>query len=141
MHNVWLKNMIRRLFATIFSLFGFAAPTKAADTVPRLAELLNQLANTDDIDRSVAAISLLEAEAVPDWLPRLHEILATPGDPYMREGVAPAIIRLEGIRALPRLLAALRLGFAEGHDCDSLQAYVCDLVESEPDESSQMLLP
>lgn len=107
----------------------------------RLDELLDQLADTDDMDRSVAAISLLEAEAAPEWLPRLYEILGTPDDFYMREAVAPAIIRLEGASALPGLMAALRLGFAEEHDCDSLQSCVCDLVESEPDASSAILLP
>lgn len=107
----------------------------------RLDELLEQLADTDDIDRSVAAISLIEEECTPDWLPRLHEILAMPEDFYMREAVTPAIIRLEGVAALPGLIAALRLGFAEDHDCDSLQTYVSDLIETEPDAASSILLP
>jgi hypothetical protein len=42
---------------------------------------------------------------------------------------------------MPRLIAALRLGFAEGHDCDSLQAYVTDLIESDPFAAIALLLP
>ncbi len=107
----------------------------------RLDELIDQLADTDDLDRSAAAIGLLETEASPDWLPVLHEIMAMPDEFYMREGVAPAIIRLEGVSALPRLIDALRLGFAEGEDCDGLQAYVSDLIKSDPVASSSILLP
>ena len=110
-------------------------------SVDRLAQLLDQLADTDDIDRSVEAISLLESEAAPDWLPRLHQALETPDDFYLREGVAPAVIRLEGMVALPRLIAALRLGFAEGHDCDGLQAGATDLIESDPSAAIALLLP
>jgi HEAT repeat protein len=107
----------------------------------RLDQLLDQLANTDDLDRSVEAISLIEAEAVPDWLPRLHEALETQDDFYLREGVAPAVIRLERMVALPRLITALRLGFAEGHDCDGLQSDVTNLIESDPSAAIALLLP
>lgn len=107
----------------------------------RLDQLLEQLADTDDLARSVEAISLIDAEAVPDWLPRLHEALETQDDFYLREGVAPAVIRLEGMVALPRLIAALRLGFAEGHDCDGLQSDVTNLIESDPSAAIALLLP
>lgn len=39
----------------------------------RLEELYAQLTSPDDGDLAVAAIDLLEQEAVPEWLPTLHE--------------------------------------------------------------------
>lgn len=116
-------------------------PPTANLSMDRLSQLLDQLADVDDLDRSVAAIDLIKAEAVQDWLPRLHVVLETPGNFYLREGVAPAVIRLEGIGALPRLITALRLGFAEGQDCDGLQAEVTDLIESDPTAAKAVLLP
>ncbi len=107
----------------------------------RLNELLAQLADIDDADRSVQAIELLEKEAVPAWLPRLHQALETPQNFVLREGVAPAVIRLQGMGALPRLIAALRLGLAEGLDGDSLMANVVELIESDPAGAKACLLP
>jgi HEAT repeat protein len=107
----------------------------------RLQQLLDQIADPDDSDRAAEAFSQLEAEAVPEWLPQLHELLATLDDFFVREAVAPAIIRLEGMASLPKLIAALRLGFQEGHDCDSLQSWVTSLIESDPASSLAHLLP
>lgn len=103
---------------------------------PRLTELYTQLQDGD-----VRAIDQLEAEAIVDWLPALHEWLERPDDFFLREATAPAVIRLEGLTCLPRLIAALRLGFAEGHDCDSLQSYVFSLLESSPAKAASMLVP
>jgi len=115
--------------------------TESAVAVDRLSQLLAQIDDTDNIDRSVDARDLLAAEVEMNWLPRLHQILETPGDFYIRESVAPAVIRLEGMSALPRLIVALRLGFAEGNDCDSLQADVTNLIESDPPAAIPVLLP
>lgn len=103
----------------------------------RLEQLLEEIIENGSVD----SIGLLESEAVPDWLPRLHELLTIPNDFFTREAVAPAVIRLEGMTALPRLIGALRLGFQEGHDCDSLQSYVFSLVESDPPSALAHLLP
>ena len=149
------------LVAVLFAIFVFSATnlkpafsdsytnapdqssskTSSAVEVDRLSQLLAQIDDTDNIDRSVEARDLLAAEVEIDWMPRLHQILETPGDFYIRESVAPAVIRLEGMTALPRLIVALRLGFAEGHDCDSLQADVTNLIESDPTAAIQVLLP
>ena len=116
-------------------------PPPNQSPMERLDDLLDQLFNLNDVNQSVAAIDLLEAEATPEWLPVLHEILATPDESYLRASVTPAIIRLQGVEALPRLIAALRLGLAEGDDCDGLQALVGDLVMSEPAAACSILLP
>jgi HEAT repeat protein len=133
---VWLLTSCSRTEAP--PQMNSPAPNQSVD---RLDQLLDQLGDTDDLDRSVEAISLIEAEAVPEWLPRLHKALETQEDFYLRESVAPAVIRLEGMVALPRLIAALRLGFAEGHDCDGLQANVTDLIASDPSAALPLLLP
>ena len=134
-------------FKPAFSDFYANLPEEAApDTdsllvTDRLSQLLNQLDDTSKIERSVEARNLLTEEAQMSWLPRLHLQLETPGDFYLRESVAPAVIRLEGMAALSRLIQALRLGFSEGHDCDSLQADVISLLESDPPAAVQFLLP
>lgn len=107
----------------------------------RLAELHGRLQQTDDPNDAAAAISELEAEAKVEWLPQLHAWLAQPGEFFIRESAAPAVIRLEGMAALPRLIAALRMGFAEEHDCDSLQTDVFDLIASAPQDAARILLP
>ncbi len=134
-------------FKPAFSDFYANVPDQASNEVDlavpadRLSQLLAQIDNTDNIDRSVEARQLLEEEAQMNWLPRLHQILETPGDFYIRESVAPAVIRLEGMAALPRLIDALRLGFDEGMDCDSLQFDVTRLIESDPQAALAVLLP
>jgi HEAT repeat protein len=134
-------------FKPAFSDFYANVPDEASSetdlAVPadRLSQLLAQIDNTDNIDRSVEARQLLEEEAQMNWLPRLRQILEAPGDFYIRESVAPAVIRLEGMAALPRLIVALRLGFDEGMDCDSLQFDVTRLIESDPPAAVRLLLP
>jgi HEAT repeat protein len=101
----------------------------------RIEELYAQLQDLDDVDRTVDAIYLLESEATPDWLPTLHEWIARPGDFFLRESAAFAINRLEGAKCLCRLLEAMRLGTTEGHDNDTLDTIICDLVGSAPEEA------
>lgn len=106
----------------------------------RLDEIYEQLQDVEDVDRAVEAISTLETEATPDWLPTLHEWLARRDDFFLREAAAPAVIRLEGMGCFPRLLHALHLGKREGHDNDSLQAFIFDLIESAPFDARARLL-
>lgn len=105
----------------------------------RLHQLLAQLDDVDDVDRAVAAITLLENEATREWLPVLRDVLTRPGNFFLREGVAPAVIKLEGFDCLQRLLHALRTGTREGHDNDGLSHYVIEVVESSPREVARLL--
>ena len=98
----------------------------------RLDHIYERLQDVDNLDRAVEAISILEAEATADWLPTLHEWLARPDDFFLREAAVPAVIRLEGMECFPRLLHAMHLGRREGHDNDSLQAHIFELIESAP---------
>lgn len=106
----------------------------------RLDEIYERLHDVDNVDRAVEAISIMETEATEDWLPTLHEWLARLDDFFLREAIAPAVIRLEGISCLPRLLHAMHLGRREGHDCDSLQACIIELIESAPLDARTRLL-
>lgn len=106
----------------------------------RLDDIYERLQDVDDVDRAVEAISILESEATAEWLPTLHEWLARPDDFFLREAAAPAIIRLEGMECFPRLLHAVHLGRREGHDNDSLQARIFELIESAPLDARTRLL-
>jgi hypothetical protein len=50
------------------------------------------------------------------------------------------VIRLEGMECFPRLLHAIHLGRLEGHDNDSLQAYIFELIDSAPLDARTRLL-
>jgi len=87
------------------------------------------------------AMQALEHEAKPEWRATLHQALQVKDQFFFREGVAPAVARLDGIRALPRLLEALRLGTAEGHDNDGLVGTIWDLTDGHKSEVAEILLP
>src|SRR3954447_15724592 len=88
------------------------------------------------VDRAVAACDALDRAADESWLPRLHQLLAGGRDFFVREAAAAPIARMEGLRALPQLLAAMERGEEEGHDNDGLCALIADLVAAEPNRSA-----
>lgn len=79
---------------------------------PGWDELLAELCQVHDVDRSLAAREALDEQADASWLPWLYEVLANGEDFFVRESVAEPIIRLDGLRALPQLLQAM-------HDIES----------------------
>lgn len=120
---------------------------QAPATIPpsRREQLIADLRNIDhgfdDVDRAVAAIDAIEREADESWLPELRTMLVTGGNFFVREGVAPAVIRLDGVNALPLLIQAQRLGTSENHDNDGLDAYIIGLIERHPNEAVRMIHP
>ena len=103
--------------------------------------IIADLTNVEkDSRRAVAAFEALDKAADESWLPRLHQLLATRGDFFVREAAAMPIARLEGLQALPQLLHALQLGVEEGHDNDGLTSLVSDLVWANPEEAVPFLL-
>jgi HEAT repeat protein len=102
--------------------------------------IVADLHDVADLDRAVAACDTLARAADESWLPRLHQLLATGRDFFVREAAAVPIARLEGLRALPQLLYALQRGEAEGHDNDGLASVVSDLVWANPAEAAPRLL-
>lgn len=109
-----------------------------ADT--RLNELIESIMDYEDVDKAVLAMEALEREARPEWRDTLYQALQVKDQFFFREGVAPAVVRLDGVRALPRLLAALRLGAAEGHDNDGLVGTIWDLTDEHKSEVAEILL-
>lgn len=57
----------------------------------------------------------------------------------MREALAEPLARFGGASELPLLLEGARKGEEEGHDNDSLNAAICDVVEAAPVESFALL--
>src|SRR5262245_62085550 len=102
--------------------------------------IVADLHNVFDVDRAVKACDALDKAADESWLPRLHRLLAKDGSFFVREAAAVPIARLEGLRALPNLLHALKLGEDDGHDNDGLVAVISDLVSANPEEAAPILL-
>jgi bilin biosynthesis protein len=102
--------------------------------------IIAELHDVEDIRRAVGAYERLSKAADESWLPRLHQLLATGRDFFVREAAAYPIARLEGLRALPQLLHALKRGEDEGHDNDGLAALVSDLVWANPDQAAPLLI-
>jgi HEAT repeat protein len=102
--------------------------------------IVADLHNVFDVDRAVKAGEALDKAADESWLPRLHRLLAKDKSFFVREAAAFPIARLEGLRALPKLLHALKLGEDDGHDNDGLAAVVSDLVSAHPEEAAPILL-
>lgn len=93
--------------------------------------LLARIQDVDDIDDAVAACGELDRAADDTWIPRLGRLLREGRDFFVREAAAVPLARLEGTRALPRLLEALARGAAEGHDNDGLGAVIVGVVQGD----------
>lgn len=106
----------------------------------RLDQIYARLVDPDDAGSAASLINLLVREAMPEWLPTLHEWLETKDDDFLRAAAVPAIIKLEGLRCLPNLLVAHRLGLSEGCDNDTLDEYLFQLVEMNPVPAAAILL-
>jgi hypothetical protein len=106
----------------------------------RLNELIESIMDIDDVDKAVLSAKDLEREARPEWRDPLYQALQVKDEFFLRECVAPAVVRLDGVRSLPRLLAALSLGTAEGHDNDSLVGIIWDLTDGNKSEVAEILL-
>lgn len=118
-----------------------AAPAPAAGgaAISEWDRILADLHDFEDIDRALRACEALDRGADEAWLPGLHRLLAEGRNFFVREAAAAPIARLEGLRALPQLLHALKLGEDEGHDNDGLAALIADLVWSGPEAAAPIL--
>ena len=94
------------------------------------SELTEALQDVRDADRAAAAAKFLHENAAAEDVPRLMEML-NDEDIVVREAAAWPLGELAGLAALPQLLAALQRGFDDGHDCDSLQAVLIEVVEAD----------
>jgi HEAT repeat protein len=101
--------------------------------------ILENLGSTDDIDFEEACAALDQA-ADESRLPDLYRLLTVKENFCAREAAVVPVVRLAGLRALPELLDALRLGEQEGHDNDGPATLICDLVQENPAEAAPLLL-
>ena len=70
----------------------------------------------------------------------MRELLVTGRDFFVREAAAWPVARLDGLRSLPLLLTARRLGTAEGHDNDGLDTAIIEVVEGDCSGAVPVLL-
>jgi len=96
----------------------------------------------ESINRYVAACFALDKEADRSRLPQLYRLLKSQGEyeNHICEAAAVPIARLDGLRALPRLLDAHRVGAKHGHDNDGLNTVITDLVWHKWRTASPILL-
>jgi hypothetical protein len=87
---------------------------------------------SDDPDRYAEACERLDKLATADHLPQLLDLLANGRDFTIREAAAVPVARLQGVAALPHLLAAMQRGTEEGHDNDLLASVITDVVSENP---------
>jgi HEAT repeat protein len=88
--------------------------------------------HSPDVDRYVAACEAIDRAAERQHLPQLRDLLISGRDFTIREAAAEPVARMEGAAALRALLHAMRLGTAERHDNDGLNATILDVVERDP---------
>lgn len=103
--------------------------------------IIADLHDIEDVDRAVAAMRRLDRASDRSRLPALYRLLTKGRDFFVREAAAEPIIRLDGLKALPRLLHALKLGEAERHDNDGLAFSISGLVMEQAEGAAQWLRP
>lgn len=101
--------------------------------------IIADLHNISDGDRAIKACEELDKAADESWLPHLRQLLESGRDFFIREAAAVPIARMEGLRALPQLLHAKKLGEDDGHDNDGLVDLIIDLVSDHTEEASAIL--
>lgn len=98
----------------------------------KVTDTLRLLESTDDIDAQYEAFQRLKSSVTAQDLPVLLQALKSNTSNFaVRELLAEPIIDLAGVKALPELMAAFRKNFEEGHDNDTFQALLIDLVEAD----------
>ena len=105
----------------------------------RLQQLLSQITDSDDENSWSEVYNAINREANPEWLPGLRAAFLDAPDYVLREMLAEPVARLGGVSELRLLLEGAQKGEEEGHDNDSLNAAICDLVELAPVESFTIL--
>ena len=105
-----------------------------------LDQLLDILRHSKVVDELVGAFEAVDRVAQPDDVPVLLDALREEDNFYLREAVAAPLIRLRGLAVLPELLLAHEMGLHEGHDNDTLDFMITELVEQQAQQAAPMLL-
>jgi HEAT repeat protein len=94
---------------------------------------------SDNIKRSIRAAQKIDEMAEEANVPELYSLLNDENF-WIREMAAYPLARLEGVKALPSLFQALTRGFQEGHDNDGLSAIIAQLLETNQEKATPLLL-
>lgn len=103
----------------------------------RFAKLLAQLADFEEPETAIEAAKVIESLDDRTRLPELYRILKETDDFCVREAVGTAICRMDGLKAVPELVAAMQL---DSHDFDGLRTRVYILIESDRAAAAPLLL-
>jgi HEAT repeat protein len=109
-------------------------------TAQKWKELDALLRRVRDGDESAPVLAFLHENASTEDVPGLIGLL-NDEDIVVREIVAEPLGRLASPAVLPQLLTVLQRGLDEGHDCDSLQAVLAEIVEADKAGARQVLKP
>ncbi len=88
-----------------------------------------------DVDGVLESFEELNSIVTEKNLPRLIEAIQSPENNFWtRELLSEPIANLGGVSSLEVLFQAAQLGSEEGHDNDSLNFFLIEMAESEPDK-------
>lgn len=105
-----------------------------------IAETIQFLKSGRDVEARLEAFKKLDSQVTETDAPILLAALESEtSDFWIRELLAEPIIRLSGVKALPKLMTALRRNFEEGHDNDGFALSLIELAESDPDHVREQL--
>lgn len=105
----------------------------------RFQQILAKLDDNDDGDDWSKACDALMNEATEEWLPEIRAAFESAPDFVIREVLSAPLARLGGTEELLILLEGVRKGEEEGHDNDSLNGEILELVSEWPIESFAIL--
>lgn len=99
-------------------------------------ELVQEFTTSKNMKKSMRAGGEIQEMANEGNIQELYGLLTydkTAVD-YFSSFVSEPLIRLEGVKALPKLLEALYIGTKNSDDCDTLQTIIIGLVKSNSED-------
>ena len=102
-----------------------------------LVEDLQRNETDDDFERAIQAAEQLFKLQDRSRLPALYKLLEETDDFFVREEVGIPILRMDGLKALPQLLATMR---KDDHDYDGLASEIAWFVKDNAQQAAPLLL-
>lgn len=102
-----------------------------------LIQNLQHFETDADLERAIQAAEQLSKLKDRSRLPALYKLLDETDDFFVREEVGIPILHMDGLKALPQLLAVMR---KDDHDYDGLASEIAWLVEDNAEQAAPLLL-